>query len=69
MDYIVNMASDSHVDRSIAEPVPFIQNNVSVALTMLEFARKAKPEKFIQIGTDEIFGPAPSYERRAGTSR
>lgn len=59
VDYIVNMASDSHVDRSIDEPVPFIQNNVSVALTMLEYARQAKPEKFIQIGTDEIFGPAP----------
>jgi len=59
VDYVVNMASDSHVERSINEPVPFIQNNVAVALTMLEYARESKPEKFIQIGTDEIFGPAP----------
>jgi dTDP-glucose 4,6-dehydratase len=59
VDYVVHMASDSHVDRSIDDPVPFVKNNVAVTLTMLEFARAAKPEKFIQIGTDEIFGPAP----------
>ena len=38
VDYIVNMASDSHVDRSITDPVPFIQNNVSVAVNMLELS-------------------------------
>jgi dTDP-glucose 4,6-dehydratase len=59
LDYIVNMASDSHVDRSITDPVPFVQNNVALALHMLEFARASRPEKFIQVGTDEIFGPAP----------
>ncbi len=57
IDYIINFASDSHVDRSINEPVPFVQNNVNIALTMLEYARKVKPEKFIQIGTDEVYGP------------
>ena len=36
IDYIVNMASDSHVDRSITDPVPFVQNNVALALNMLE---------------------------------
>ena len=34
IDYFVNMASDSHVDRSITDPVPFIQNNVSVAVNV-----------------------------------
>jgi len=58
IDYIINNASESHVDRSIDEPVPFIQNNVNVALTMLEYARKIKPEKFIHISTDEVYGPA-----------
>lgn len=67
-DYIVHMASDSHVDRSISDPAPFIRNNVDVTLTMLEYARQCaergwQVEKFIQIGTDEIFGPA-----EAGTS-
>lgn len=59
IDYIINMASDSHVDRSLEDPVPFVSNNVSLAMTMLEFAREMYPLKFIQVGTDEVFGPAP----------
>jgi len=59
IDYIVNFAAESHVDRSIDEPVPFIKNNVDVALTMFELARLIKPKKFIQISTDEVYGVAP----------
>lgn len=59
-DYIINAAAESHVDRSIADPVPFIQNNVNVALHMLEFARVYKPKVFIQISTDEVYGAAPT---------
>jgi dTDP-glucose 4,6-dehydratase len=59
IDYIVNFAAESHVDRSIDEPVPFIKNNVDVALTMFELARIIKPKKFIQISTDEVYGVAP----------
>lgn len=59
IDYMINMASDSHVDRSIIDPVPFVQNNVNIALYMLECARVIKPEKFIQISTDEVYGAAP----------
>jgi dTDP-glucose 4,6-dehydratase len=58
-DYIVNFAADSHVERSITDPVPFVQNNVNVALTMLEFAREFPPEVFVQISTDEVYGVAP----------
>jgi dTDP-glucose 4,6-dehydratase len=57
VDYIINCAADSHVDRSITDPVPFIQNNVSVVLNMLELARAIKPKAFVQIGTDESYGP------------
>jgi len=60
VDYIVNMASDSHVDRSITEPVDFVQNNVNLVLNALEYAREVKPEKFIQVSTDEVYGPAPA---------
>ncbi len=59
VDYILNIASDSHVDRSITDPVPFIQNNVNLALNMLEFAREVKPELFLQFSTDEVYGAAP----------
>lgn len=57
IDYIINFASASHVDRSITDPVPFVLNNVNIALTMMEFSKKVCPEKFIQIGTDEVYGP------------
>ncbi len=57
IDYIINFASQSHVERSIIDPVPFIQNNINIVLNMLEYARISKPEKFIQIGTDESYGP------------
>ena len=59
INYIINAASDSHVDRSITDPVPFVQNNVNIALHMLEFARECKPEMFIQFSTDEVYGAAP----------
>lgn len=63
INYIINMASLSDVEVSIQDPVPFIQNNVSLALNMLEYARKVKPKAFIQISTDEVYGPvATKYD-------
>jgi dTDP-glucose 4,6-dehydratase len=60
VDYILNIASESHVDRSITDPVPFVENNVKLVLNMLEFARTLKSLKsFIQISTDEVYGAAP----------
>jgi dTDP-glucose 4,6-dehydratase len=60
IDVVINMASDSHVDRSISDPRPFVENNVALVLTMLEYARTLSSLKvFIQIGTDEVYGPAP----------
>jgi dTDP-glucose 4,6-dehydratase len=59
-DVIINMASESHVDRSIADPRPFVENNVAIALTLFEYARTLPNLKtFVQIGTDEVYGPAP----------
>lgn len=59
IDYIISMASDSHVDRSITDPAPFIVNNVALVVNMLELARKIKPEVFLQVSTDEVYGAAP----------
>jgi len=56
IDYIVNMASNSAVERSTSDPTECLRNNFEIALTMLEFARKNVPEKFMQISTDEVFG-------------
>jgi dTDP-glucose 4,6-dehydratase len=60
IDTIINMASESHVDRSISNPRPFVENNVALALSMLEYARTLDTlECFIQVSTDEVYGPAP----------
>lgn len=59
LDYIISMASESHVDRSIEEPRDFIENNVRLILTLLEYARVHPVEKFLQVSTDEVYGPAP----------
>lgn len=65
VDVVINAAAQSHVDRSISDPVPFVVNNVAVALHMLEFARIAKPKVFLQVSTDEVYGPAPpAYAHR-----
>lgn len=58
IDYILSIASESHVDRSITDPRDFIENNVAVILTLLEYARMNPVEKFVQISTDEVYGPA-----------
>jgi len=58
LDYIINMASDSAVERSATDPIYCAKNNFNLALTMLEFARKVKPKLFLQISTDEVYGEA-----------
>lgn len=57
VDFVINFASQSHVDRSITDPVPFVENNIRLMLNVLEYVRQAQPGKFIQIGTDEVYGP------------
>ena len=57
IDYIINMASATDVFDSIQHPVWYIQSNVSEIITMLEYARGIKPEIFLQISTDEVYGP------------
>lgn len=57
-DVIMNVASESHVDRSIEDPAGFVTNNTALILHMLEVARKIKPKLFLQMSTDEVYGPA-----------
>ncbi len=57
IDYIVNMASRSDVHDSLVDPVSFVIDNTHLILKMLEYARRVKPEVFLQISTDEVYGP------------
>ena len=54
-DVIINFAAESHVDRSISDPKPFIDSNIYGIYTILEAVRKHR-KRLIQISTDEVFG-------------
>ncbi len=56
VDYIVNFAAESHVDRSIEDPSIFVKTNVEGTQNLLDLALKFGVEKFIQISTDEVYG-------------
>ncbi len=65
-DYIVNFAGESHVDRSIKNPEVFVHTNVEGVLNLLQRAKDAwydsenrkwrQGKKFLQVGTDEVYG-------------
>jgi dTDP-glucose 4,6-dehydratase len=57
VDCILNLASLSDVHASIEQPREFIEKNVAVACTMLDYARVAQPRVFLQVSTDEVYGP------------
>ncbi len=56
VNFIINFAAESHVDRSIDNPSICCDTNIFGAQTLLNVARKNKIEKFLQISTDEVYG-------------
>lgn len=57
VDAVVNIAAETHVDRSITDPDSFLQNNTVGTFTILEAIRKHNDEaKLVQVSTDEIYG-------------
>jgi dTDP-glucose 4,6-dehydratase len=59
-DAAVNFAAETHVDRSIAGASSFVRTNVLGTHTLLEAARQSGLKKFVQIGTDEVYGSTKS---------
>ncbi len=55
-DVVVNFAAESHVDRSLYEPVKFVLTNVVGVQNMLETARQGGVSRFVQVSTDEVYG-------------
>ena len=53
---VVHFAAESHVDRSIASGMPFVQTNVAGTQVMLDVARARGVERFLHVGTDEVYG-------------
>ena len=70
IDYVVNFAAESHVDRSITNPQLFLQTNILGTQNLLECAKKAwmtgkdadgypiyrEGKKYLQVSTDEVYG-------------
>lgn len=55
-DVVVNFAAESHVDRSILDPSPFIKTNVEGTQVLLEGAKQHGVKLFVQVSTDEVYG-------------
>lgn len=59
VDAVVNIAAETHVDRSIADPNVFLQNNTVGTFTVLEAIRRHNHKaRFLQVSTDEVYGEA-----------
>ncbi len=55
-DAVVHFAAESHVDRSIYEPGPVIDTNITGTFVLLRIARELKIARFVHISTDEVYG-------------
>ncbi|CUU50237.1 dTDP-glucose 4,6-dehydratase [Clostridium beijerinckii] len=64
IDYVVNFAAESHVDRSILDPETFVKTNVLGTVNLLDISKKAWElkrgfkggKKYVQVSTDEVYG-------------
>ena len=59
IDLVVNLAAETHVDRSINSDVDFVQTNVIGVATLLSRALDSGVQRFIQVSTDEVYGELP----------
>jgi dTDP-glucose 4,6-dehydratase len=59
-DVVVHFAAESHVDRSIYEPSPVVQTNITGTFVLLQLARKLGVSRFVHISTDEVYGDLPA---------
>jgi dTDP-glucose 4,6-dehydratase len=69
IDTVVHFAAESHVDRSILGPAPFIQTNIVGTFTLLEAAQRAwsidgsaRGMRFHHVSTDEVFGSLDAFD-------
>jgi dTDP-glucose 4,6-dehydratase len=64
VDAVVNMAAETHVDRSLLEPDAFLRTDVFGVFTLLEAVRDLRIPRFLHVSTDEVYGSVA-----AGSSR
>src|SRR2546428_125525 len=59
VEAIVNLAAETHVDRSILEPEGFVKTDVVGTAVLLETARAMDIRRFVPVSTDEVYGHIP----------
>jgi dTDP-glucose 4,6-dehydratase len=59
IDTLINMAAETHVDRSIMQPDAFIQTDVYGTYVLLEAIKDLKLERALFVSTDEVYGHIP----------
>ena len=58
--YIIHNGAETHVERSIQDPEPFVMSNVLGTMNTLQAAKELEIDHFIYVSTDEVHGPAPA---------
>lgn len=56
VDIVVHFAAESHVDRSVIDPLVFVKTNVLGTATLLNSALSSKIKRFHHVSTDEVYG-------------
>jgi len=65
VDASINLAAETHVDRSIANPRAFLENNTVGTFNLLEAARIRNPKlRILQVSTDEVYSDIPEGSYR-----
>ena len=64
VDAIVNMAAETHVDKSLLEPDAFLRTDVFGVFTLLEAVRELKIPRLLHVSTDEVYGSVASGSSR-----
>jgi len=55
VDYVIHLAAESHVDRSIDNPLEFVDSNLKGTANVLELVRKHRA-RMVHVSTDEVYG-------------
>ena len=64
VDAVVNMAAETHVDRSLMDPDAFLRTDVFGVFTLLEAVRDLKIPRFLHVSTDEVYGSVATGSSR-----
>ena len=62
IELVINFAAESHVDRSIQDPAPFVTTNVLGTQILLQASKENNITRYVQISTDEVYGSAAKDE-------